>query len=47
LLKRPGLKPDAAAPFVDRSVSKTLVVMNRHDGKVLWSVDANDGSMSP
>ncbi len=43
LLKPPGIKPDLSAPFVDWSVSKTLVVMNRHDGKVLWSVDADSG----
>jgi outer membrane protein assembly factor BamB len=43
LLKPPGDKPDAAAPFVDWSASRTLVVMNRYDGKVLWSVDADNG----
>jgi len=43
LLKPPGAKPDAAAPFVDWSASRTLVVMNRYDGKVLWSVDADNG----
>ncbi len=43
LLKPPGAKPDAAAPFVDWSASRTLVVMNRYDGKVLWSVDADEG----
>lgn len=43
LLKPPGAKPDAAAPFVDWSASRTLVVMNRYDGRVLWSVDADNG----
>ncbi|MBP7050966.1 MAG: PQQ-binding-like beta-propeller repeat protein [Phycisphaerae bacterium] len=43
LLKPPGAKPDAAAPFVDWSASRRLVVMNRYDGKVLWSVDADNG----
>lgn len=43
LLKPPGEKPDAAAPFVDWSASGTLVVMNRYDGKVLWSVEADHG----
>ena len=43
LLKPPGEKPDAAAPFVDWSASKTLVVMNRYDGKVLWSAEADHG----
>lgn len=43
LLKPPGEKPDAADAFVDWSTSKTLVVMNRYDGKVLWSADAGNG----
>ncbi|NLZ05772.1 MAG: PQQ-binding-like beta-propeller repeat protein [Phycisphaerae bacterium] len=43
LLKPPGEKPDAAAPFVDWSASRTLIVMNRYDGKVLWSVEADHG----
>ncbi len=43
LLKPPAAKPDATAPFVDLSVSKKLVVMNRYDGRVLWSVEANEG----
>jgi len=36
-------KPDPSLPFVNKSASKALVVMNRYDGKVLWRVDADEG----
>ena len=34
---------DGFARFFDKYASKRLVVMNRHTGEVLWSVDANFG----
>lgn len=42
-LQPAGEKADPFRPFVDRSASKSLVTMNRYDGTVLWSVDAEEG----
>jgi len=42
-LKAAGSKIKGTARFVDWSVSKSLVVMNRYDGRVLWSIDADEG----
>lgn len=36
-------KLDGSAKYFDKYASKRLVVMNRHTGKVLWSVDARIG----
>ncbi|MBN2270192.1 MAG: PQQ-binding-like beta-propeller repeat protein, partial [Sedimentisphaerales bacterium] len=43
ILKGNDKKLDSKAKFFDKYASRRLVVMNRHTGEVLWSVDAKAG----
>ena len=43
LLKPTDKKSGLSARFADKSASRSLVVMNRYDGRILWTMDAQDG----